>query len=93
MDVPVTCFMPGSGSPFLGMYVFPASNTIGPIGPIRQHFEFSASVRQVHPGAVAESDIDIHAMQGGVRHRASQATFTYPQDRVATGRALRDALP
>ncbi len=91
-DISVMYFIPGAEGPYVDMYVFPASDANGPIGLIRQHVDFIASIRQLHPGATAESDTDVYVVQGGVPHRASQATFTYPSGPYAFGRRLYSML-
>jgi hypothetical protein len=92
-DISVQYFMLGARAPFLDMYIFPGSDANGPIGLIRQHVDFVASVTRLHPGAAAESDSDVYVTQGGARHRATQATFTYPEQGLYTfGRKLYSLL-
>jgi hypothetical protein len=91
-DISVNYSLRGARAPFLDMYVFPASDANGPISLISQHEDFVASIRRLHPGAVAESDSDVYVMQGGVRHRAAQATFTYSEGPYAFGRRAYSLL-
>ncbi len=76
----------------VSMYVFPASNSRGPIALSRTHGDHLRGVVEAHAGALLESDTAAQVVKNGEQIAGKQATFTYSDDFAGGVRKLYSVL-